>query len=53
VFENIKAVTPFVRPFPAFEDVFAEPLAFHRKHFLPLVSVDVSVIRDDSSGVEA
>jgi hypothetical protein len=50
VFENIKAPTPFVRPFPAFEDVFAEPLAFHRKHFLPLVSVDVSVIHDDLAG---
>jgi hypothetical protein len=50
MFENIKAPTPFVRPFPAFEEVFGEPLTFHRKHFLPLVSVDVSVIYNDLGG---
>jgi hypothetical protein len=47
VYENIQAPVPFIRPFPSFEDVFAEPLDRHRKHFLPLVSVDASVVSDD------
>ena len=47
MFERIQSATPFVKPFPPFDDVFNEPLALHRKHFLPLVSVDVSVIHDD------
>jgi len=50
VYENIQTATPFIRPFPAFDDVFGEPSALHRKHFLPLVSVDVSVIYDDLDG---
>ena len=50
MFENIETATPFVRPFPDFEDVFAEPLAMHRKHFLPLVSVDTKVISPDLPG---
>src|SRR5262249_32956569 len=47
MFENLKEPTPFIKPFPAYEGVFAEPMALHRKHFLPLVSVDTSVIYDD------
>jgi hypothetical protein len=47
VIENITAPEPYLKPFPAFEDVFAEPLALHRKHFLPLVSVDASVVDPD------
>jgi len=47
VFENIISPTPFIKPFPAFEDVFNEPMHLHRKHFLPLVSVDASVVYRD------
>src|SRR5262249_13856306 len=46
-FENIKSAKPFIKPFPAFEDVFGEPMHLHRKHFLPLVSVDASVVYGD------
>ena len=45
--KNIEAVQPFIKPFPDFEDVFSEPLSLHRKHFLPLVSVDASVAHQD------
>ena len=45
--QNIESATHFVKPFPQFEDVFAAPLALHRKHFLPLVSVDASVVHSD------
>jgi hypothetical protein len=47
VFDGIESVTPFVKPFPAFEDVFGEPMLLHRKHFLPLVSVNAAVVHDD------
>jgi hypothetical protein len=39
-----------VKPFPKFEEVFGKPLGFHRKHFLPLVSVDTSVVSRSLSG---
>jgi hypothetical protein len=42
--KRITAPEPYLKPFPAFEDVFAEPLTLHRKHFLPLISVDASVV---------
>jgi hypothetical protein len=45
--ENITAAQAYLKPFPAFEDVFAEPLTLHRKHFLPLISVDASVVYPD------
>jgi|688.fasta_scaffold110937_1 hypothetical protein len=48
--ENIMTPAPFIRPFPAFEDVFGEPASLHRKHFLPLVSVDISLAHPDLTG---
>lgn len=47
VFENINSPTPFIKPFPEFKDVFSKPMALHKKHFLPLVSVDASVVHPD------
>src|SRR6266702_5789419 len=47
VIENITAPVPYLKPFPAFDEVFAEPLALHSKHFLPLISVDASVVHPD------
>lgn len=48
--EHVKTPAPFIRPFPAFEDVFGEPTALHRKHVLPLVSVDASAAHPDLTG---
>lgn len=39
--------SPHLRPFPLYEDVFNEPLEFHRTHFLPLVSVNAAAIYPD------
>lgn len=50
MFEDIDTPTDFVKPFPSYEDVFNDQLALHRKHFLPLVSIDVSVIFADLRG---
>jgi hypothetical protein len=47
MFQQITAQTSFIKPFPPFEEVFTEPISQHRKHFLPLLSVDASVIDDD------
>jgi hypothetical protein len=47
MFKNVTTPAPFIRPFPAFEDVFGEPADLHRKHFLPLVSVDASAAHPD------
>lgn len=47
MFETIKSPQPYIKPFPEFESVFGEPVDLHRKHFLPLVSVDVSVVHND------
>jgi hypothetical protein len=46
---NIMTATPFIKPFPPFEEVFGEPMALHRKHFLPLISVDTSAVFKDLS----
>ena len=45
--EDITAPQPYLKPFPAFADVFDVPLELHRKHFLPLISVDASVVYPD------
>jgi hypothetical protein len=47
VLRDITSVTPYLKPFPATEDVFGEPLQLHRKHFLPLVSVNPAVVQPD------
>ncbi|MCI0641024.1 MAG: hypothetical protein L0Y72_17045 [Gemmataceae bacterium] len=47
MFKNLTSTTPYLKPFPAFDDVFAEPMDLHRKHFLPLISVDASVVHRD------
>jgi hypothetical protein len=47
VFEDIRQLTDFIRPFPEFEKVFGEPVELHRKHLLPLVSVNAKVINAD------
>jgi hypothetical protein len=38
---------PYVRPFPAVEEVFGEPLEMHRKHFLPLISIHGTLLSND------
>ena len=40
----------FLRPFPAAEEVFAEPVLTYAEHILPLVSVDMSLIEPEWSG---
>ncbi|MBM79536.1 MAG: hypothetical protein CMJ78_02945 [Planctomycetaceae bacterium] len=45
--KHVESAQPFLRPFPEFDDVFDEPLGLHRKHLLPLVSVDASVAHED------
>ena len=47
IYKNIEEANPFVKPYPTYEDVFADKMQLHEKHFLPLVSVDASVIDDD------
>lgn len=37
----------YLRPFPAPEDVFAEPVAEHARHFLPICSVDLRFLQPD------
>jgi hypothetical protein len=46
-FEDVRSPIDFIKPFPAHDDVFAEPMPLHRKHFLPLLSVNAAVIYDD------
>ncbi|WP_254513154.1 hypothetical protein [Anatilimnocola floriformis] len=48
--ESIRTAQPYLRPFPEFEDVFTEPLALQRRHFLPLISLDASVVDKELSG---
>jgi hypothetical protein len=47
VFEDLREPTDFMKPFPSYEDVFGEPIALHKKHLLPLLSVDASVVYPD------
>ncbi|MDB5387272.1 MAG: hypothetical protein JWM11_2918 [Planctomycetaceae bacterium] len=47
MFNRLTSDTAFIRPFPRYEDVFTDNLELHRKHFLPLVSVDMSFVFDD------
>ena len=50
VFKEIYEATRFLRPFPAPEEVFVEPISKYAEHILPLVSVDLSVINSEWSG---
>lgn len=50
VYNHINEVTPFIRPFPANEDVFFDHIDNHAEHLLPLVSVDLSAINSEWSG---
>lgn len=41
---------PHIHPFPDAETVFAGNVAQHRRHFLPLLSIDASAVNSDWSG---
>lgn len=48
--ENIDEPQPFLRPFPEPEDVFVEPVQKYVRHFLPLVSIDLSAVNPEWNG---
>lgn len=48
--ENIDEPQPFLRPFPEPEDVFVEPVQKYVRHFLPLVSIDLSAVDPNWQG---
>jgi len=47
---NLKLPQPFLKPFPAAETVFAEPVERYARHLHPLVSIDMSAVDPALSG---
>lgn len=48
--EHIRYAQPFLRIYPPDEQVFAAPVARHRQHLMPLVSVDLSAVNPGWQG---
>ncbi|HEY0076561.1 MAG TPA: hypothetical protein VGB77_20900 [Abditibacteriaceae bacterium] len=48
--ENITAPQPYLKIYPAPEEVFAEPVELYARHLMPFVSIDLAVVNPDWQG---
>src|SRR4028119_35272 len=48
--KSIKTIEPYLKVYPADEQVFAEPVARYARHILPLVSIDLSAVNPSWQG---
>lgn len=49
-YRETKTLLPFMTPFPSPEQVFAGDIAAHRRHLLPLLTLELSAINPEWSG---
>ncbi|QBH95394.1 hypothetical protein EKN56_02625 [Limnobaculum zhutongyuii] len=48
--QDVKDLLPFMTPFPSAEQVFAGDIKAHRRHLLPLLTLDLAAINPEWSG---
>lgn len=49
-FENITELNEFLKPFPNSDDIFVEHQSWLKSHFLPLISIDLGMLKDEWQG---
>lgn len=48
--EDVKTLNEFLTPFPNIDEIFVEHQSWLKKHFLPLISIDLGMLKDEWRG---
>ena len=49
-FEDVKELNEFLTPFPKADDIFVNSQPWLKEHFLPLISIDLGMLKDEWRG---
>lgn len=50
VYKNINELNEYLTPFPSIDEIFVEHQSWLKKHFLPLISIDLGMLNDGWRG---
>ena len=50
LFEDVKELNEFLTPFPKADDIFVNSQPWLKEHFLPLISIDLGMLKDEWRG---
>lgn len=50
LFEDVKELNEFLKPFPSIDDIFVDNQPWLKDHFLPLISIDLGMLKDEWRG---